>query len=157
MKSLEVQPVVCCKLTYIEDLCYNQYIDPLCIWVYKKQMGIVRYTMKIDKGLIGGSAVLLLLSLLEGGDRYGYEIIKELESLSDSTFSFKEGSLYPVLHKLESKGYIESYIKSYENGRDRKYYRITQNGIKQLAYEKEQWQVFTRSVNKVIGGEKYAL
>ncbi len=113
--------------------------------------------MKIDKGLIGGSAVLLLLSLLEGGDRYGYEIIKELESLSDSTFSFKEGSLYPVLHKLESKGYIESYIKSYENGRDRKYYRITQNGIKQLAYEKEQWQVFTRSVNKVIGGEKYAL
>lgn len=112
--------------------------------------------MKIDKGLIGGSTVLLILSLLEGSDRYGYEMIKELELRSDKTFEFKEGSLYPVLHKLESKEFIESYIKSYENGRDRKYYRITQNGIRQLAYEKEQWHVFTRSVNKVIGGEEYA-
>ena len=112
--------------------------------------------MKIDKGLIGGSAVLLILSLIESSDRYGYEIIKELELRSDKTFEFKEGSLYPVLHKLESKGFIKSYIKTYENGRDRKYYQITQNGTKQLAYEKEQWDVFSRSVNRVIGGEANA-
>ncbi len=112
--------------------------------------------MKIDKGLIGGSTTLLILSLLESTDRYGYEIIKELELRSDKTFEFKEGSLYPVLHKLESKGLIKSYIKTYENGRDRKYYQITKNGIKQLAYEKEQWREFSNSVNKVIGGEANA-
>lgn len=112
--------------------------------------------LKIDKGLIGGSAILLILSLLEKSDRYGYEMIRELELRSDKTFEFKEGSLYPVLHKLEDKGFIKSYIKTYENGRDRKYYRITQSGIKQLAYEREQWDVFSRSVNKVIGGEANA-
>ena len=78
--------------------------------------------MKVDKGLIGGSSVLLILSLLERGDRYGYEMIKELELRSDKTFQFKEGSLYPVLHKLENKGLIKSYMRTYENGRDRKYY-----------------------------------
>lgn len=112
--------------------------------------------MKIDKGLIGGSTVLLILVLLESSDRYGYEMIKELELRSNKTFEFKEGSLYPVLHKLESKGFITSYIKTYENGRDRKYYKITQNGIHQLAREKEQWQVFSHSVNQVIGGEANA-
>ena len=57
--------------------------------------------MKIDKGLIGGSTILLILSLLAEKDFYGYEIIKTLEDRSDHTFQFKEGSLYPVLHKLE--------------------------------------------------------
>lgn len=113
--------------------------------------------MKVDKGLIGGSVVLLILSLLESSDKYGYEMIKELELRSDKTFQFKEGSLYPVLHKLENKGFIKSYLKTYENGRDRKYYQITQNGIKQLAEEKSQWAVFSRSVNKVIGGEAIAV
>jgi DNA-binding PadR family transcriptional regulator len=66
--------------------------------------------MKIDKGLIGGSTILLLLSLLEESDRYGYEIIKELEMRSDKAFQFKEGTLYPVLHKLENSGYVKSYL-----------------------------------------------
>lgn len=112
--------------------------------------------MTIDKGLIGGSAILLILSLLEGCDRYGYEIIKELELRSDKTFEFKEGSLYPLLHKLESKGLIISYIQTYEKAKDRKYYRITQSGIEKLVYEKKQWDIFCRSVNKVIGGEAHA-
>ncbi len=57
--------------------------------------------MQIDKGLIGGSTTLLLLSLLNESDKYGYEIIKELEHRSDETFQFKEGTLYPVLHNLK--------------------------------------------------------
>ena len=60
--------------------------------------------MEIDRGLIGGSTVLMLLALLENGDRYGYEIIKELKERSDSTFEFKEGTLYPVLHRMEGAG-----------------------------------------------------
>ncbi len=112
--------------------------------------------MKIDKGLIGGSTLLLLLSLLEETDRYGYEIIKELEERSDKTFQFKEGTLYPVLHKLENQGFVQSYIAKGETGKERKYYQITPKGKKQLVEEKKQWKVFSLSVNKVIGGDIHA-
>ncbi|MDF2519902.1 MAG: putative transcriptional regulator [Clostridia bacterium] len=112
--------------------------------------------MKIDKGLIGGSTVLLILSLLDGTDRYGYEIIKELEVRSDETFQFKEGTLYPVLHKLENSGYVKSYMAKGDNGKERRYYQITKNGKKQLVEEKKKWEVFSVSVNKVIGGEVHA-
>lgn len=108
--------------------------------------------MQIDKGLIAGSTTLLLLSLLEEADRYGYEIIKELEQRSDSTFQFKEGTLYPVLHKLENSGYVKSYMAKGDNGKERRYYKITSNGKKQLVEEKEKWEVFSISVKKVIGG-----
>lgn len=112
--------------------------------------------MDFDKGLIGGSTVLLILSLLEETDRYGYEIIRELELRSDKAFQLKEGTLYPVLHKLENDGYVESYKAKGDRGRDRKYYKITRKGKKQLAKEKEKWNIFSMSVNKVIGGELYA-
>ena len=112
--------------------------------------------MKIDKGLLGGSTMLLLLSLLAEKDRYGYEIIKELELRSDETFKFKEGTLYPVLHKLENNGFVKSYMAKGETGKDRKYYKITTNGLKQLALERRDWERFSMSVNKVIGGGSLA-
>jgi PadR family transcriptional regulator, regulatory protein PadR len=108
--------------------------------------------MKIDKGLLGGSTILLLLSLLEESDRYGYEIIKELETRSDKAFQFKEGTLYPILHKLENIGYVKSYMSKGDTGKERRYYQITKAGKKQLAEEKEKWEVFSISVKKVIGG-----
>lgn len=112
--------------------------------------------MQIDKGLLGGSTILLLLSLLEEADRYGYEIIKELELRSDKTFQFKEGTLYPVLHKLQNSGFVKSYLEKGDTGKERRYYQITKNGKKQLVEEKEKWKVFSISVNKVIGGEVHA-
>lgn len=112
--------------------------------------------MKIDKGLIGGSTILLLLTLLSESDMYGYEIIKELDERSNNTFQFKEGTLYPVLHKLENNGYVKSYVAKGDTGKNRKYYRITKKGKKQLVEEKEKWQVFSASVNKIIGVNSYA-
>lgn len=112
--------------------------------------------MEIDKGLIGGSTILLLLSLLEESDLYGYEIIKKLELKSNQVFQFKEGSLYPVLHKMENKGYVKSYRSKSEAGKERKYYKITNSGKRQLAEEKEKWEVFSVSINNVIGGGTYA-
>lgn len=109
--------------------------------------------MKIDKGLIGGSSILLVLTLLGESDKYGYEIIKELELRSDKTFQFKEGTLYPVLHKMEKDGFVISYMSKGDTGRERKYYQITNKGKKQLTEEKEKWKVFSLSVNKIIGGE----
>lgn len=112
--------------------------------------------MKIDKGLIGGSTNLLLLSLLDEADRYGYEIIKELELRSDKAFQFKEGTLYPVLHKLENSGFVKSYMAKGDTGKERRYYQITKKGKKQLVEEREKWKVFSTSVSKVIGGEIHA-
>jgi len=112
--------------------------------------------MRIDKGFIGASSLLLVLSLLEESDKYGYEIIKELDIRSNSTFQLKEGTLYPVLHKLENSSYVRSYVRKSDTGKERKYYHITDKGRKQLAEEKKQWKVYTESVNKVIGGEIHA-
>ena len=77
----------------------------------------------MDKNLVGGSTMLMLLSLLEEKDCYGYEIIKELKERSQNVFPFKEGTLYPVLHKMENLGYVKSYRAQAENGKERKYYR----------------------------------
>ena len=102
--------------------------------------------MEFDKGLVGGSTPLLVLTLLEREDMYGYQIIKELERRSENAFQFKEGTLYPVLHRLENQGSVKSYRKAAENGKERKYYAITPEGRRQLAAEKAQWEAFALSV-----------
>lgn len=112
--------------------------------------------MEFNRNLIGGSTDLLILTLIDQKDMYGYEIIKELEKKSENVFKLKEGTLYPVLHKLENKGYLKSYQKPGEAGRTRKYYTITNNGKKQLIEEKKQWEVFSKSVNQVVIGDGYA-
>ena len=77
---------------------------------------------------------LLVLSLLKGQDLYGNQMITELERRSNQTFHMKEGTLYPVLKKLENGGYVTSY-EAEANGRTRKYYRITAKGL--TAYRTE--------------------
>jgi len=136
-------------LTYIEVQGILT-IEGLCI-------KLRRMNMNFDKNLLGGTTGLLLLSLLSDQDMYGYEIIKELERRSDSSFQFKEGTLYPVLHKLENMGWLKSYLSKGDAGRERKYYQITVKGKKQLTLEKEQWEVFTQSVEKVVFGGQYEL
>ena len=113
--------------------------------------------MNFDKGLIGGSSALLVLSLLAEKDYYGYEMIRTLEERSDETFLYNEGTLYPILHKLESRGLVVSYKEKLDNGRERKYYQITKAGLAQLEHEIEQWETFSSSVNKAILGSKIAL
>ena len=93
---------------------------------------------------------LLVLSLLRGQDLYGYQMITELERRSDHTFQMKEGTLYPVLKKLENSGYVTAY-EAEANGRTRKYYHITKKGLKQLAREAEEWSAYSHGVNSVLG------
>ena len=66
------------------------------------------------------SNTMLVLALLEGGDKYGYQIIRELECRSDQTFSMKEGTLYPILHGLEERGEVRSYERESDAGRRRR-------------------------------------
>ena len=106
--------------------------------------------MKIDKSLLSGSTAMLVLSLLRGGDKYGYEMIALLEATSNEVFQMKEGTLYPILHSLEKKGFVQAYTKETPNGRTRRYYHLTDKGAMQLVEEKDQWEVFSGAVNTVM-------
>ena len=113
--------------------------------------------MKLDKGLVAGSSTLLILSLLEHGDLYGYQMIEELARRSNDVFQMKEGTLYPVLHGLERDGAVEAYQQEAPTGRMRKYYRITRKGLRLLDEKKEEWVEFTHTVNAILAGTSPAL
>jgi PadR family transcriptional regulator, regulatory protein PadR len=110
--------------------------------------------MKISKELLKGSTSTLILSLLNSKQMYGYEIIKELEMKSDGIFSFKEGTIYPILHNLEDKGLIVSYWGEGNGNRKRKYYKINDKGKKFIQEKKEEWSSFKTAVDRVLNGEK---
>lgn len=99
------------------------------------------------------SNTMLVLAMLEDEDKYGYQIIRELECRSDRTFSMKEGTLYPILHSLEERGEVRSYERESEAGRLRRYYKLTRQGIKTLERCRREWVKFCKSFGKVIGGE----
>ena len=107
--------------------------------------------MKINRELLKGSTDLLILSVLENEDMYGYQMIKKIKMRSEDIFEFQEGTLYPILHKLESNGFISSYWDE-TSGKKRKYYQITTDGKKCLKSKKQEWEIFTTKVNQVIGG-----
>lgn len=106
----------------------------------------------MNKELFKGSTSLLILGLLNKEEMYGYQMIKSIEITSDGIFSFKEGTLYPILHTLENEGIIESYWKESETNRKRKYYSITKEGKKYLKTKEKEWSLFSKTVNKVLGG-----
>jgi PadR family transcriptional regulator, regulatory protein PadR len=110
--------------------------------------------MKISKELLKGSTSTLILSLLNSKQMYGYEIIKELEMKSDGIFSFKEGTIYPILHNLEDKGLVVSYWSEGNGNRKRKYYKINDKGKKFIQEKKEEWSSFKTAVDRVLNGEK---
>lgn len=107
-------------------------------------------SMKINKELLKGSTTVLILSILNRKDMYGYEMIKEIDLRSKGIFSFKEGTLYPILHNLENANYIESYWDDSNSGRKRKYYKITDNGKKLLLEKESEWKLFSETVNSVL-------
>lgn len=108
--------------------------------------------MKIDKSLLSGSTTLLILKLLSEGEMYGYQMIQTLAQRSDDTFTLKEGTLYPILHDLEAKSCVESFLQLTPGGRQRKYYRITDKGSSLLRDKTAEWQYFYEKVNDVVFG-----
>ena len=104
-------------------------------------------------GLIKGSSNSLLLCLLEQQPMYGYQIVKELAARSRGYFKFKEGTLYPALHRLEKSGLITGKWQGLPNGRQRRYYYITAKGHSKLALEKTQWQDFLNAMKLIIQPE----
>lgn len=106
----------------------------------------------MDKKYMAVGSSMLILKLLEQQDMYGYQIIKELEIRSERVFTLKEGTLYPLLHALEQDGAVICEQRNAENGRERKYYIITESGRKLLQDKLKEWDSFQTAVNQVIGG-----
>ena len=113
--------------------------------------------MKVDKSLLSGSTSMLILALLKDGDKYGYEMVDELDRRSDHTFELKEGTLYPLLHTLEKNKLVSSYTKAGPGGRERKYYRLTRKGKTLLDEKRAEWEAFHHGVDRVLSGGANAL
>ena len=103
----------------------------------------------LSKDLVAASAKPLILSILLYKESYGYEIIQTVKKVSNGSMQWTDGMLYPILHRLEQQGLIESTWKESEVGRKRKYYRIKKEGKKVLAEEKEQWNKVISTLNKI--------
>jgi len=100
-----------------------------------------------------GSAELLILSLIEVRPRHGYEISSLIEQKSDGAVRFHVASLYPLLYRLERRGWIQGRWIEKSGQRRRRYYRLTQQGRKVLASQRRGWQAFVTAINRITGAE----
>jgi DNA-binding PadR family transcriptional regulator len=103
----------------------------------------------ISKDLTAASSSALILSILAGGDSYGYQIIQTVRELSREQIQWTDGMLYPVLHRLEARALITAHWRAAGSGRRRKYYRLTDQGRITLALEKEQWLAVDAALKKL--------
>ncbi|HKD45928.1 MAG TPA: PadR family transcriptional regulator [Candidatus Angelobacter sp.] len=100
-----------------------------------------------------GSAELLVLSLVEYQTRHGYDISRLIEIRSAGTLRFHAASLYPLLHRLEERGWIQGHWVERPNERRRRYYRLTAEGKKVLARQRQGWEAFVDAIGRVTGVE----
>ncbi|HEY2498561.1 MAG TPA: PadR family transcriptional regulator [Candidatus Angelobacter sp.] len=103
----------------------------------------------LDRELKRGSAELLILSLVEVRPRHGYEMSKLIESRSDGAVRFNVASLYPLLYRLEKRGWIEGRWVDKAEQRRRRYYRLTAQGKKVLRAQRNAWQTFVAAINRI--------
>jgi len=106
--------------------------------------------MNYVRELLKGNTDCLLLSLINRQPTYGYQIIKELEKKSSGYFQFKEGTLYPALHRLEKSKLTKGEWQLLPNGQQRRYYYITEKGQQVLANRLATWQDFSAAVRAII-------
>src|SRR5215469_17025941 len=98
----------------------------------------------LAKELVAASTEPLILSLLVNGESYGYALIQEVKRLSEDKIEWTDGMLYPVLHRMEARGWIKSRWGEAENGRKRKYYSLKRDGRKALQEQRQQWVTVSR-------------
>lgn len=105
----------------------------------------------MDTELLKGTLALLILSLLSRRSMYGYELAATVHRDTDGAFTWREGSLYPSLHKLEQAGWIVGEWEERETGRKRRYYRLTRQGRAALKEKEQAWTAVCTAVNQVLG------
>jgi PadR family transcriptional regulator len=107
----------------------------------------------LDRELKKGSAELLILSLLEHQQRHGYDISKLIEARSRGTIRFNVASLYPLLYRLEKRGWIQGRWVEKPGQRRRRFYRLTAEGRKVLAAQRRGWESFVEAIRRITGVE----
>src|SRR5262247_166274 len=108
----------------------------------------------LDRELKKGSAELLILSLIEARPRHGYEISKLIEARSDGVLRFNVASLYPLLYRLEKRGWIQGRWVEKAGQRRRRYYKLTPEGTKVLASQRSSWSAFVEAIGRITGLER---
>jgi PadR family transcriptional regulator len=97
-----------------------------------------------------GTLPTLILEALAKAPSHGYRIAQQIKERSEGVLDFKEGTLYPALHKLENEGLVESY-EGVEKGRPRRYYRISKSGRATLVKDRAEWRELSRAVTVILG------
>lgn len=103
-----------------------------------------------SQDLAKGTVVPVILKLLSEKPMYGYEIIKVVNERTNNLFAWREGTLYPWLHRLEADGLVQSRWEASAAGRQRKYYRITHRGLATLKAQTAEWTTFSKAVNALL-------
>ena len=110
-------------------------------------------TRALDRELKRGSAELLILSLLDARPRHGYDLGKLIHARSGGALTFHIDSLYPLLYRLEERGWIRGAWVEKAGERRRRFYRVTAEGRRVLAQQRKAWAAFVEAVRRVTGGE----
>jgi DNA-binding PadR family transcriptional regulator len=105
--------------------------------------------VRLGKDLVAASATPMVLGILVEGESYGYAILKRISELSGGELDWTEGLLYPLLHRLERLGYVESSWQEVAGERRRKYYRITDRGLAELAQQRQQWETVVDALKEI--------
>ncbi|XVV00275.1 PadR family transcriptional regulator [Actinosynnema sp. CA-248983] len=112
--------------------------------------------MKVAKDLVAASATPMVLGILAEADSYGYAILRRINELSGGELDWTEGLLYPLLHRLERLGHVESSWQAVAGERRRKYYRITDSGLAELAEQRRQWDTVVGALKEIWRGDAQA-
>lgn len=120
---------------------------------YVNNTGGLNNEMSYERELLKGNTDCLLLSLINSQPTYGYQIVKELQQKSNGYFQFKEGTLYPALHRLEKDNLIKGKWQMLPNGQERRYYYITKNGQQVLARRLATWRDFSTAIRSILQSE----
>jgi PadR family transcriptional regulator PadR len=108
-------------------------------------------TPPLDRELKKGSAELIILSILETRPRHGYEICKLIEQRSRGTMRFHVASLYPLLYRLEERGWLQGKWVEKAGERRRRFYSLTAEGRRVLASQRDTWKAFVRAMDLITG------
>src|SRR5271170_728523 len=107
-------------------------------------------TLDAKSEFLKGTLDLLILKILALGPRHGYSIAQRLQQISRDFFQVHQGSLYPALHRLEDRGWLQSEWKDTDTGREAKFYSLTKNGRKQLEGEVLKWERMSDAVARIL-------
>jgi PadR family transcriptional regulator, regulatory protein PadR len=102
------------------------------------------------EGFLKGTLDMLILKVVALGPNHGYAIAQRVQQISREFFQVRQGSLYPALHRLEDRGWLEAEWKDTDSGREAKFYKLTKKGQKQLEAEEQNWERLSAAVHLIL-------